>query len=806
MKGERELDNFLGESPHLTSNNNHHYHQQMLKGAVAASSCSSTSGFCFSDVGSSSIPPFDHSQSLSPKTHFVDQFQVSSSLPDSSWYGNGKVNNGVVLDEVGLAREFHMMNIGNGNRHEFSSDMGRFGRDPDGFRITDCNVPKIRPSNGQNFGSAEPSINGFSGNGGFLSSPLYRDERNIRDEISFRMGQRGDNMGDSLESFAAQNQSTVPYSGGHGNRNCSINFPFEETSLRRDDPYGNILPIPGGNKCYDDGTLISTRNGHLGNEVPVLRVPEHTGNGGLIQRGDGGYGHLVPFQIQSIYGPHVIGDPLQHCMIDGCKEVLNPWACSQNLPLYRPYSDEALLQHRGLHFSGNMGSLNTMDTSQLLHFRQALSRGNKLYNSVRERIRAAEERESAQSVALMKKGRQLDAYGCESTFMVKEKGMSGAIGKSCQSTGRVKASLAGATLQKIGDRNMELNAHVQSERTCVNGTQLMSCDPVILQSIYNSMAEVQGNIYLMAKDQHGCRFLQKKFDKGSFDDVQLIFNEIIDHVVELMMNPFGNYLIQKLLDVCNEEQRMRIVHAVTRDRGELVRICLNTHGTRVVQKLIESLKTKKQISMVVRALEPGFLDLIKDLNGNHVVQRCLQCLSSEDNKFIFDAAAKFCVEIATHRHGCCVLQRCIAHSSGEHQKKLVEEICANGLHLGQDPFGNYVVQYIIELKIPAASAQLTSQFEGHYVHLATQKFSSHVVEKCLKFIEDSRPRIVYELLSVSHFEQLLQDPYANYVIQSALEVTKGALNDSLVAAVRPHSILRTNPYCKKIFSRGMLKK
>jgi len=87
-------------------------------------------------------------------------------------------------------------------------------------------------------------------------------------------------------------------------------------------------------------------------------------------------------------------------------------------------------------------------------------------------------------------------------------------------------------------------------------------------------------------------------------------------------------------------------------------------------------------------------------------------------------------------------------------------------------FRNYVVQYIIELKIPAASAQLTSQFEGHYVHLATQKFSSHVVEKCLKFIDDSRARIVYELLSVSHFEQLLQDPYANYVIQSALEVTK----------------------------------
>ena len=53
-----------------------------------------------------------------------------------------------------------------------------------------------------------------------------------------------------------------------------------------------------------------------------------------------------------------------------------------------------------------------------------------------------------------------------------------------------------------------------------------------------------------------------------------------------------------------------------------------------------------------------------------------------------------------------------------------------------------------------------------------QKFSSHVVEKCIKHFAESRPQIIRELISVVHFEQLLQDPFANYVIQSALAVTK----------------------------------
>lgn len=86
---------------------------------------------------------------------------------------------------------------------------------------------------------------------------------------------------------------------------------------------------------------------------------------------------------------------------------------------------------------------------------------------------------------------------------------------------------------------------------------------------------------------------------------------------------------------------------------------------------------------------------------------------------------------------------------------------------------NYVVQFILELRIPSATSTLTSQFEGNYVHLSTQKFSSHVVEKCLDVLNyESRSRIIRELLSVSHFEQLLQDPHANYVVQTALRISE----------------------------------
>ncbi|KAM0952886.1 putative armadillo-like helical, pumilio domain-containing protein [Dioscorea sansibarensis] len=324
---------------------------------------------------------------------------------------------------------------------------------------------------------------------------------------------------------------------------------------------------------------------------------------------------------------------------------------------------------------------------------------------------------------------------------------------------------------------------------------------------YDQLMEIEGGIYLLAKDQHGCRFLQSKFDEGK-SQVDKIFNGIIDHVCELMLNQFGNYLMQKLLDVCTEEQRISLILVLRRCPYQLVRISLNIHGTRAIQKLIATLKTRQQIALVISALQVGFLELITDANGNHVIKCCLQYLGMENNKFIFDGAAQHCVEIATHQHGCCALLSCITASTGEHRMKLLSVICVNGLLLAQDPYGNYVIQYVLDLKNPMIIAKLASQFEGNYVNLSIQKFSSNVVEKCFKVLsEDHQAKIILELLSVPRFELLMQDPFANYVIQSALANSKGSLNTALVNAIRPHaSDLRTNPYSKRIFSRAQLKK
>ena len=141
------------------------------------------------------------------------------------------------------------------------------------------------------------------------------------------------------------------------------------------------------------------------------------------------------------------------------------------------------------------------------------------------------------------------------------------------------------------------------------------------------LEQLQGEILGLCKDQHGCRYLQKKLEERNADHIQIIFFETYQHVVELMTDPFGNYLCQKLLEFCNDEQRTILINSAA---PEMVKIALNSHGTRALQKMIEFINTQQQIQTVINALNDKVVELIQDLNGNHVIQKCLNRLSAND--------------------------------------------------------------------------------------------------------------------------------------------------------------------------------
>ncbi|KAL5333480.1 hypothetical protein BJX70DRAFT_392137 [Aspergillus crustosus] len=312
----------------------------------------------------------------------------------------------------------------------------------------------------------------------------------------------------------------------------------------------------------------------------------------------------------------------------------------------------------------------------------------------------------------------------------------------------------------------------------------------------------RGDIYGLCKDQHGCRYLQRKLEERNVEHVQMIFDETRLHVVELMTDPFGNYLCQKLLEYSNDEQRTALINSAAH---QLVKIALNQHGTRALQKMIEFISTTEQTQTVIRALKDHVVELVQDLNGNHVIQKCLNRLSAEDSQFIYEAVGANCVTVGTHRHGCCVLQRCIDHASGEQRARLIAQITGNAFGLVQDPFGNYVVQYILDLAESHFTEPLCHAFRGNIPALSKQKFSSNVIEKCLRTAEmPIRRQMIDEMLSGVELEKMLRDSFANYVVQTAMDFADQETRTRIVESVRPIlPSIRQTPHGRRIAGKIM---
>lgn len=254
---------------------------------------------------------------------------------------------------------------------------------------------------------------------------------------------------------------------------------------------------------------------------------------------------------------------------------------------------------------------------------------------------------------------------------------------------------------------------------------------------------------------------------------------------------------------------------------EMVKIALNSHGTRALQKMIEFINTPEQIQTIINALQHKVVELIQDLNGNHVIQKCLNRLDNTDAQvrdhpgniqeiannlqFIFDAVGINCVAVGTHRHGCCVLQRCIDHASGGQKAQLISQITEHAFHLVQDPFGNYVLQYIVDLQEPCFTDPLCHVFRGQIPQLSKQKFSSNVIEKCLRGADPSVTKLlIEEMMNPVELEKMLRDQYANYVVQTAIDYADAETKARLVDQVRPQiPAIRHTPHGRRIQTKLM---
>jgi hypothetical protein len=96
--------------------------------------------------------------------------------------------------------------------------------------------------------------------------------------------------------------------------------------------------------------------------------------------------------------------------------------------------------------------------------------------------------------------------------------------------------------------------------------------------------EIAKNSFNLAKEQIGCRFLQKKIEEDTEFAINKIYPVLLDHLWDTITNQFGNYLIQKFFEYLKEDDLYNFTTLISTSFSN---IGINQYGTRVIQKLID---------------------------------------------------------------------------------------------------------------------------------------------------------------------------------------------------------------------------
>ena len=287
-----------------------------------------------------------------------------------------------------------------------------------------------------------------------------------------------------------------------------------------------------------------------------------------------------------------------------------------------------------------------------------------------------------------------------------------------------------------------------------------------------SISEITNQLFLIAKKQTGCRYLQKLISLNENDDLvnKYFYPKLYPtKLIELCNDLFGNYLVQKMIPYLNKDNLYSFTSLIIK---HLLKLCLNPHGTRVVQVYLEQIKLDNQLlTLFTNSLIPIMPRLINDLNGSFVLMHYATVVPYPNNDIIFDFLNKNIVKISVQSYSCSALQKCIDIGNEQQSQKLLENISEHSMFLILNQFGNYVIQFVISKNITSINDKILEGFIDNLIFLAKQKYSSNVIEKCFDYCSNKmKERIINQLSDERIIRDLLKDMYGNYVLQKTLSM------------------------------------
>ncbi|OQD96522.1 hypothetical protein PENVUL_c089G00378 [Penicillium vulpinum] len=296
-------------------------------------------------------------------------------------------------------------------------------------------------------------------------------------------------------------------------------------------------------------------------------------------------------------------------------------------------------------------------------------------------------------------------------------------------------------------------------------------------------------------DQQASIFLQQKLKVGTAEQKYDIIESIVHQAYPLMVNRFGNFLIQRCFEHGTPEQVIAIANSI---RGNTLNLSMDAFGCHVVQKAFDCVSEEHKAIMVHELLR-RIPETVIHRYACHVWQKLFELRWSGDPPQVMakvnEALRGMWHEVALGETGSLVVQNIFENCVEEEKRPAIEEVLAKIDVLAHGQFGNWCIQHICEHGAPHDKSRAVEHVLRWAVDYSMDQFASKIVEKCLKiggteFMDhylsrvctgrSDRPRM--PLIDIAG------DQYGNYLIQWILMNAAPHQRELVASHIRKHMV------------------
>ncbi|KAF2016420.1 ARM repeat-containing protein [Aaosphaeria arxii CBS 175.79] len=311
---------------------------------------------------------------------------------------------------------------------------------------------------------------------------------------------------------------------------------------------------------------------------------------------------------------------------------------------------------------------------------------------------------------------------------------------------------------------------------------------------------------ICSNDQQASIFLQQKLKVGTAEQKFEIVEAIIAQAYPLMINRFGNFLVQRCFEHGTPDQVIAIAGAI---RGNVLTLSMDAFGCHVIQKAFDAVPEEYKATMVHELLR-RIPETVIHRYACHVWQKLfeLRWVNSPPQimRYVNEALRGMWHEVALGETGSLVVQNIFENCLEEDKRPCIEEVLASIDVIAHGQFGNWCIQHICEHGAPADRSRAIEHIIRFATEYSMDQYASKVIEKCLKiggsdFLDRYLDRVCEGRADRPRMPliDIAGDQFGNYLVQYILTNCAAHHREIVASHVRKHMVsLRGSKYGSRV--------